>query len=67
MTTASEQIAALGTGPRPVRWRAESDGDAHAKTFYVVNSFTSERRECGSLHQARKLAAELNTSDASHD
>lgn len=58
--TTSEMIAAIGTGQRPPRWRAESDGDSHAKTFYVVNSYTFERRECDSMREARELAKTLN-------
>ena len=54
-------IAAIGTFARPKkRWRAESDGDAHAKTFYVIDSFTLRRYEQPSMKKAREAAARLN-------
>jgi hypothetical protein len=59
--TTSEQIAAIGTVDRPKhRWRAESDGDPHRKVFYVIDSFTLNRRDCASMKDARGLAKELN-------
>lgn len=59
--TTDEQIAAIGTVDRPKqRWRAESDGDAHAKTFYVIDSFTLRRHDCASMQEARTKADKLN-------
>jgi hypothetical protein len=58
--TTDRQIAAIGTDRPAQKWRAESDGDYHAKTFYVINSHTLERIDCASMADARNLAQQFN-------
>jgi hypothetical protein len=53
-------IAALGANRTPARYYAESDGDEHARTYYVSHTWGRERIDCVSMASARKLAAELN-------
>ena len=57
----TEPIAALGTDRRESRWYWESDGEPHARTFYVVHTFKHERHDCASKKEAKTLADKLNS------
>ncbi len=56
----SAGIAAIGAERRKPRYYAESDGDEHRRTFYVLHTCRLTRINCASMKEARELAAQLN-------
>ncbi len=60
----SAGIAAIGTERRTPRYYAESDGDEHRRTFYVLHTCRSTRIDCTSMKEARELAQQLNETGA---
>lgn len=56
-------IAAIGDNRPAPRYYAESDGEPHAKTFYVCHTHGRPRIDCKSMVEARNLADALNTKE----
>lgn len=50
----------LERNPPAPRWFLESDGEPHAKRYYVKHTRKIDRIDCANIHEATSLVARLN-------